>query len=78
MSINEKLDQAISDAFAEDSGGFVTGFFAVVEGVDGDGDHWLRFFHSDGARTWHVRGWLHEALTTQTVGQLEHMLDEEE
>ena len=76
--MDAELDAAISEAFARNKGGFVTGFFAVVEGVDADGDHLLEWFHSDGVKTWHIRGWLHEALATQLVGQTVEMLEGEE
>lgn len=76
--IDPELDRAVSDAFQRHFGGFATGFVVIVQGVDVDGDQRLEWFHSEGTKTWHMRGWLHEAMDWQLAGQTADMLREEE
>ena len=58
--------QEHSDHTEETDGAVVTGFGAVVEWMDEDGDKWLPRLDADAsgdeAYTWTVNGWFFEAL----------------
>lgn len=77
--LREKLDRAIGEVMtAHPKGGMTIGWFLVTEQVTADGDRWLDWAWADGMKTWQVRGYLHEALDSQTTGEIVTSLREDD
>lgn len=52
-------------------GAMVTGYFTIVEMITPEGDRWLDWLYSEGTKVWQLKGWLHQALDMQLIGQIE-------
>ena len=47
------------------TGGMVTRYFCIVEGVDEDGDRFIDWVWSPGLKSWEMKGFLKEAQDNQ-------------
>ena len=68
-----ELEDAVQDWWRQGDGppgGIATKWMLVCEGMEADGDRWLRFAWSEGLKTWEQKGMLHEALDSQVAVQV--------
>lgn len=49
------------------TGALVVGWYVVSEWVDTTGERWLCRIGSEGATSWQIKGWLHDALDDLAV-----------
>lgn len=77
---DDNLDGAIQRFCSElePTGGMVTKWFLVYEGIRDDGTRYLGYSWQEDMKTWDVRGLLHETLDQQLQNQLVDQLMEDD